>query len=104
MTSDSLTGSGSAYLPTGGPTTAYGDMLNSLTPSSANYTVSLTCTPVTTTGSVAVFARASSGANTNYAFTVGLEHLQQVRFIARWREQRHKLAVSILAAHLGRGM
>jgi hypothetical protein len=71
MTSDSLTGSGSAYLPTGGPTTAYGDMLNSLTPSSANYTVSLTCTPVTTTGSVAVFARASSGANTNYAFTVG---------------------------------
>jgi hypothetical protein len=65
-----LNGSGAAYLTSGTPTTAYGDMLNSLTPSSADYTVSITCTPVTSTGSTAIFARASNAANTSYEVTM----------------------------------
>jgi hypothetical protein len=62
-----LNGAGLAYLASG----TYGAALDTLTPSSANYTVGgtfkLTTTAVSTTQAV-VFARASSGANTNYQF------------------------------------
>jgi hypothetical protein len=65
-----LSGAGSAMLASG----TYGAALDSLTPSSANYTVSLTCTLNATASSseqVVIFARALSGANTNYQFPYG---------------------------------
>lgn len=60
--------SGFATLTTGAGAT-FSDVLSSLTPSSADYTVSLTCTLTSSTanyGQVAIWARANSAANTNY--------------------------------------
>jgi hypothetical protein len=59
-----LNGSGSAYQPSG-TTTTYSSGLDSLTPSSANYTVGGTFTIPTSGAQVVLFGRASSGANTN---------------------------------------
>jgi hypothetical protein len=69
-TSSMLDGSGNAYLTSGTSTTAYGDMLNSLTPSSANYTVSITCSPVSSTGGTALFLRANNAAATYYVASI----------------------------------
>jgi hypothetical protein len=60
-----LNGSGSIY-GTGATLVSYGDLLNSLTPSSANYTTSITCTLNTVGGFVALFDRSSSGSNSGY--------------------------------------
>jgi hypothetical protein len=62
-----LTGSSSVDIPSGSYATL-GDSLDTLTPSSANYTVGLTCTASVSTAAFGVFARAQSGSNTNYAF------------------------------------
>lgn len=60
-----LNGSLQAVLPSGTDAT-FGDSLDTLTPSSANYAVGITCTRVAGSPTMGVFARAASGANTNY--------------------------------------
>jgi len=49
----------------------YGDVLDTLTPATADYTVGETFTLANTTDQVAIFGRASSVANTNYVFGYG---------------------------------
>lgn len=49
----------------------YGDVLDTLTPASANYTVSETFTLASSSDQVAVFGRAVSGVNTNYVCLYG---------------------------------
>ena len=62
-----LNGSSAAYQPSGTITT-YSGTLDSLTPSSANYTVGATFTISTGSGQVVLFGRANSAAATYYQF------------------------------------
>lgn len=60
-----LSGSTSEVLPSGS-SGKFGDVLDTLTPSSANYSVGETFTIANTSDQLAVFGRASNSANTNY--------------------------------------
>ncbi len=62
-----LNGSGSETLAAA---STFGDVLDTLTPSSADYVVGETFTLTSVSDSVAVFGRALSGSNTNYVFTL----------------------------------
>ena len=61
-----LSGSNSELVP--GAVNSFGDVYDTLTPSSANYAVSETFTLANTTDQVGVFGRADPAANTNYVF------------------------------------
>jgi hypothetical protein len=74
--------SGLVTLNTGAGIT-YGDVLLGLTPSSADYTVAITCTQTVSTGNMALWARASSGANTNYiAYLSSVENMVLAKDVA----------------------
>lgn len=61
-----LSGSGSAVLPAGSDS-SFGDVLDTLTPLNANYTVSVTCKRVGGNPNPGLFARANNSGNNNYA-------------------------------------
>lgn len=64
-----LTGAGAEKINGGG--NSFGDVLDTLTPTTADYTVSETFTLAASTDQTGIFGRANSAANTNYVFVYG---------------------------------